>query len=191
MHNPVQKSDEEAWLKLIGGDEEALEFIFKKYFPVLFDYGIKLTGNPEVTRDGIQELFVYIWTRRQNLSAVRSLRAYLLTSLRRSIFKKIRSARNFYPLDTVTESGDPPREVSPEFLFIFRESEQRQKLLIQNALAQLPAKTREALYLKTYQNLSYREIAEVLGITYQVARNYIWQALKRIRAILLEKQEPA
>ncbi len=177
------------WLQMLQGQERALEFIFKKYYPVLYDYGIKISSQPELVRDTIQELFIYIWTHRQALSNVHSVRAYLLTAFRRSFIKKINSSQKIYSIENLNPVKLTGKAFSPEFFVIARETEQIQKKLLQNALSQIPERMREALYLKTYQGLSYQEISEVLGITYQVARNYIWEALKRIRSLILEGQE--
>jgi len=183
------KTDRQIWLQLLTGNETALEHIFKKYFPILFDYGIKLTPRPELVRDSIQDLFIHIWTHRNNLSEVNSVQAYLLTSLRRAVLKKIQTSRKDYSLEVVENLQPTGETFSPEYFMILRETEQQQKELLQDALEKIPIRMREALYLKTYQGLTYQEISEVLGISYQVARNYIWEALKRIRTIILEWQE--
>ncbi len=187
ISNP-NKNDNQIWLRLKKGDENALEFIFKKYFPTLFDYGMKITPQAELVRDSIQELFIYIWTHRKNLSEVHSLRAYLLTSLRRNMLKKIQNSEKMHSIDRTNEAHLFNNMFSPEYFMILHETEEENKKFIRNALRQIPDRIREALYLKTYQGLTYQEIGEVMGITYQVARNYIWEGLKKLRTIILEEQ---
>jgi len=181
-------NDNQIWLRLKKGDENALEFIFEKYFPTLFDYGMKITPQAELVRDSIQELFIYIWTHRKNLSEVHSLRAYLLTSLRRSMLKKRQNSEKMHSIDKTNEAHLFSNLFSPEYFMILHETEEENKKFIRNALRQIPDRIREALYLKTYQGLTYQEIGEVMGITYQVARNYIWEGLKKLRTIILEEQ---
>jgi len=55
---------------------------------------------------------------------------------------------------------------------------------LQQALNKIPSRMREALYLKTYQGLSYKEIAVVMKMSSQVARNYVSEAFHRLRVIV-------
>ena len=59
-----------------------------------------------------------------------------------------------------------------------------QKAALKSAFKQIPERMREALYLKTYQQLTYKEIALIMRVRPQVARNYVSEAFKRLRDIL-------
>ena len=48
--------------------------------------------------------------------------------------------------------------------------------------AEISEREREALYLKTYQDCSYRDISQIMEISEQVARNYVCGALKKLRS---------
>lgn len=51
------QEDRILWRDFKNGSEEALEHIFKTYYPLLYDYGIRLIGDIEMVKDGIQDLF--------------------------------------------------------------------------------------------------------------------------------------
>src|SRR5690606_41672614 len=52
---------------------------------------------------------------------------------------------------------------------------------VRKFLAQLPKRQREALYLRYYENLTYEEIAGVMGLQRQAVANYIQYGLRRLR----------
>ncbi|MDZ7689958.1 MAG: sigma factor [Balneolaceae bacterium] len=84
------------WGKFIDGDLDAWEQIFQRYYSDLYGYGLKLTSRRELTKDAIHQLFVQLWDRRNYLSEVESVKAYLLASLRRSLLKKLNKRRKYY-----------------------------------------------------------------------------------------------
>jgi RNA polymerase sigma factor (sigma-70 family) len=63
--------------------------------------------------------------------------------------------------------------------FHLEEDQQRQSLA--KALNSLPWQQREAIYLRYYNNLSTREIAEIMGIANQTVLNTLYLALKKIK----------
>jgi RNA polymerase sigma factor (sigma-70 family) len=77
-------------------------------------------------------------------------------------------------------------EVSHETFVIINEEDKKKVLQLIAALAKLPNRQREIIYLKYYLNLSYEEICDIMQIQYQVARNQISQAIKTLKSIVGE-----
>lgn len=175
--------DKQLWESLRDGDERALARIFKKYYSILYNYGLKLTTE-EMVRDGIQEIFAYLWEKRTKLSYANSVKAYLLVSLRRHLTnsltrqKKQTNAYKEYYQDQKWEF------FTVEDLLIYEELESSRKKELQAVLDKIPDRMREALYLKMYNSLSYKEIAEIMKVKPQVARNYVSEAFERLRALI-------
>ncbi|NOX37380.1 MAG: sigma-70 family RNA polymerase sigma factor [Calditrichaeota bacterium] len=180
-------SDRHLWERMQSGDPSALEGLFKRHYPFLYDYGVKFSQRPELVRDAIQDLFAYIWERRGQLAEVLSVRAYLMISLRRMLLKKLQRQT---PEDTaidLTQLERPTGAFSPEDFMIYQEKMAEERRIIREGILKIPEKLREALYLRTYQGLSYTEIAYIMDISPQVARNYVSQAFRRLRKLILEK----
>ncbi len=178
------QKERQVWGRLKRGDAKALEFLFRAYYSYLFDYGLKLAREEELVKDAIQELFSYIWEKRRNLSAVDSIKAYLFVSLRRlllSTLSKQRRQKTAHQEFTVEQIADT---FSPEDLMIFAEQEAFEQKRLRCAFEKIPARVREALYLKTYNNLTYKEISEIMNVRPQVVRNYLSEAFRRVRAVL-------
>lgn len=183
MESNHNQEDRNLWECMRGGDDQALATLFRRYYAILYDYGIKLSRQEELTKDGIQDIFAYLWEKRESLSTVDSVRAYLLVSFRRHLLKvlvKQRQCQNSHQ----EFSLDCSEDFFPlEDLIILEEKTEAEKQSLKCALEKIPRRIREALYLKTYDNLTYKEIAKIMNITPQVARNYVSEAFHRLRII--------
>lgn len=179
----IQK-ERQVWARLKKGDAQALEFLFRAYYSYLFNYGVKLAREEELVKDAIQELFSYIWEKRRNLSAVESIKAYLLVSLRRRLLNTLgkqgrqKTAHQEFTMEQIANV------FSLEDLMIFAEQEASEQKRLRSAFKKIPARMREALYLKMYDNLTYKEIAEIMNVRPQVVRNYLSEAYHRLKALL-------
>jgi|Deesub1362B_J571_1020462.scaffolds.fasta_scaffold01728_3 RNA polymerase sigma factor (sigma-70 family) len=176
------QEDRILWRDFKNGSEEALEHIFKTYYPLLYDYGIRLIGDIEMVKDGIQDLFVYLWEKRENLGDVKSIKAYLMVSFRRLLLSK-KDACSRHRQELNHYLGELRGAQMPSFddILVLREIEEQRLARLQQALEKIPRRMKEALYLRVFQELSYAEIAEILNVRPQVIRNYVCQALKKLK----------
>lgn len=169
------------------GDEQALAELFRRHYAGLFDYGVKLSQHAELVKDGIQEIFAYIWEKRQNLAAADSIRAYLFVSLRRHLLKLSQQMHRREASSREFQGEQAAAYFSPEDLLIAKEKEQTQQRVLTQALQEIPPRQREALYFKTFEGLSYREIAAIMNVSPQVARNYVCEAFHKLRDLVAAK----
>lgn len=184
-NNSILNEGEELryWLRIVDGDIETYEYIFKSYYPDLYGYGLKLCGRPELVKDVIQELFVMIWERRAQLDKIYSLKIYLMVSLRRRILKTLYKERR--EIEILYEQNDSPEiHFTAEEIIIRDESLEEQRKEFQEALNSLPPRQKEVIYLRFYNGMSYEEIEEILSINYQSIRNHVHRAIKTLREIL-------
>ncbi|CAG5000023.1 hypothetical protein DYBT9275_02368 [Dyadobacter sp. CECT 9275] len=170
------------WIKLLNGDQAALAFFYERYADWLLKYGLSVHYNREMIRDAVQELFVNIWNRRENLSVPDSVKYYLAISLRRIILKDVINAR----LSTDDFSDD---SVSCLYYENLADEEQEEDMhrKLQDAVRSLPARQQEVIFLRFFEKLSYEEITGITGLDYQILRNTIYRAIKTLRQVLVEK----
>ena len=171
------------WERMRQGEAHALSVLFHEHYALLYDFGMKLTRQQELVKDGIQEVFAYIWERRRDVAAVESVRAYLLVCLRRHLLKVLTRQRQQEAYYERFDGEGQAEHFSPEDLLVIREKEEADRRALKEALLEISPRRREALYLKTYDGLTYREIALIMNITPQVARNYVAEAFQRLREI--------
>jgi RNA polymerase sigma factor (sigma-70 family) len=172
-------SDIELWSAFKGGDREAFSVLFRRFYPLLFQYGGKISRSTEVLEDAIQELFLELWQNPTSHS-LRSVKAYLLQALKFKLYKNFRQ-RTFRTVNEM--DGSLPFELSQDTLMVNKEVNNEQTRKLYEALEQLSPRQREVIYLKIYKGLSYEEVSEVMEINYQVVRNLLCTTLKSFKKI--------
>jgi RNA polymerase sigma factor (sigma-70 family) len=185
--NPTD-DDCHLWDCLRGGDSQALETLFRRYYALLYDYGMKLCHQEDAVKDAIQDVFAYLWERRQTVSAVDCVRAYLLAATRRQLLKSLERQRRRQDIGQQFAADQPVQAFSPEDLVVMQEARDELFAEVSLAITRIPTRLREALYLKTYQGLTYQEVAIVMKVSPQVARNYVSRAFHRLRILLTERR---
>ncbi len=180
-----KKIDDHFYWELIRkSDSAALTILFRKYYVLLFDYALKLTRQQDLAEDAVQEIFVVIWQKRFTLSEVQSVKAFLFASVRNYLLNAIKKNRRLVNHSQSMHEQLPDDAFSPEDMLIFRERKSLRKHALERALNEIPPRQREALYLKVYDGLTYKEIAPIMNVTAQVARNYVSEAYRRLSEIL-------
>lgn len=170
------------WNRLREGDRAAFSWIYRRYIPGLYSYGMKIIRDPDLVEDAIQDLFTDLWRTRSRVGEARSVRYYLFSSLRRKIHRSVKPAAN--PLSE--ESPETGQTILPvESEIIGKEESLQEKARLKAWLKQLPLRQYEALMLRFYQDLSYQEIAVIMNITDQGARNMVQKSLSTLRRLAL------
>lgn len=168
--------------RIAANDLDAFRQLFKTLHPELYGYGIKFCGNSDLVKDQIQEVFLNLWERGESAGKIHSLKTYLLISLRRALLKQLDKER---PYKTIANSKQADYfEFSAAELIIKEEHYRQQHAKLTEALNELSPRLREVIYLKYYNGLSYEEMEQVLGISYQSIRNNIHRALTKLREML-------
>lgn len=177
---------ETIWERFKTGDQEAFAILYNKYVDSLFSYGTKLCKDSFAVKDSLQELFIELFLNRGKLTIrPENLKFYLLLALKRNLIKKLQTNRKFSHEFSLVEF-EP--EYSIEFKIIEEEKKDELSRKVINALAQLPAKQKEAIYLRYNEGLEYEDIAGLLEITVESVRKQVHRALKTVREII--KDEP-
>jgi RNA polymerase sigma factor (sigma-70 family) len=172
--------DQQLWKKLKAGDRDAFEMLFRRYHKDLYRYAAKFCRDKEMAEDQIQNLFLKIWLRRENLGDVTAVKTYLWTSLRRELITEMnRIDKNVDP--DKLENSTSKFSLSAEEFIIKNELTNYRKRQLAKAIDTLTSKQKEILYLRFYEGMSYQEIEDIMDINYQVARNYLYKSLQSLK----------
>jgi RNA polymerase sigma factor (sigma-70 family) len=172
-------SEKEVWLSFQAGSEEAFSFLFHAHYNDLYRYALKIAGNESVAKDAIQELFITLWRSRQRLGAVTAVKPYLMKSLRRDLLRGVPKSRKVHAkLKAFRETNIV---FSAEEITIRDESWAVRKQCLLQQLNHLSRRQREVVYLRYYDDLSYEEISQVMGLNYQSVLNHLHKAMKALR----------
>lgn len=161
----------------MSGNKDAFSALFRRFYPLLFQYGNKILSDPAVVEDAVQELFLEIW-QKPTAQPLHSVKAYLLQAVKFKLYKVFRNQKS---RPTTAMPDDDVFVLSQETLQITAEEHNARTEKIYAALAQLSPRQREVIYLKVIKGLSYEEVSQIMGVNYQVVRNLLCAALKAFR----------
>ncbi|MCE6991162.1 RNA polymerase sigma factor [Dyadobacter sp. CY323] len=175
-------SDAELWSDLVMGSETAFSALFRKYHPGLVNYGKSITMHHNIVGDCIQDVFADIWLYRKTLSTPDSVRAYLLSGLRKRIARKLERDPIFSQCaDIENVEFSAPVTILDEL--ITNEEVRSQVEYLNVLINQLPPRQKEALYLRYHQQLSMEQIADMMQMNYQSVVNLLHRAIKQLRSV--------
>lgn len=176
------QNDIQMWRHLKDGDELAFGKLLKKYFNPLQNYGYKFVKDDEFVKDCVQEVFIEIWQRREKIASPDSVKAYLLSCVRRKVVRegfRQQIIKDEHERNVESKSGD--FDISPEWVMIEQENLLEISEKVNKSISKLPKRQREVLYLQYYQNLNREEIAQIMDINSQSVSNLLQSAFKSFR----------
>ncbi|MFW5761234.1 MAG: RNA polymerase sigma factor [Cyclobacteriaceae bacterium] len=176
-----QKSDEAIWIEFKKGSEAAFLFIYNKYFDTLFKFAFQFSKDQDFIKDCIQDLFVEL-----NLSSVkqvRSIKPYLMVSLKRKILYYQKRASKFIYKNDLLSGYDFQISYSQEDKMIDQQLEDEQKIKMSNAInSVLTSRQREVIYYLYYEKLSVDEIAEIMHLSHRGVQNLSYKAVAILKS---------
>ena len=180
------KTDElsSLWAAIREGDRESLSELFFVSYSWLFNYGYKIVPEAAFVKDAIQELFLTLWEKRDRIDEAQSVRAYMFSSLRRIIFRRMEKKKNRTRRNHTYEENIFKEIYNVEELMIHFETKQERKKELTQALQSLSKRQKEAIYLKFYNGLSNDEIARVMQINTQSVYNHVSKAIHSMQEFI-------
>ena len=173
---PVTSNDAELVTRIIRGDREAFELLFREHYASLVRFAEGLVRSREVAEDTVQEVLFNLWRQRETLRVEESVRAYLFRSVRNRALNHLRNERVRH--EAVPHLvNEAPAAAAGDSRVVEGELEQA----IRNAVAELPPRCREVFELSRAQGLRYSEIAATLGISVKTVETQMGRALKTLR----------
>ena len=179
------EGDAALFSEFLKGNEDAFARIYDIYFPILFHYCIRFTPDRSLIKDVLQDFFLGLLSRRKRLPEVQNPGRYLMVSARRELFRRLTKASRL-PIEAMTgEDYAFHLELSPENALIDKQRGEYQSMHLQDTINGLTARQKEAIYLYYYNNSSYEEIAEIMGLKeVKYARTLVYRALSELRLVL-------
>ena len=160
------------------GDQKAFDTLFRRYYPMLCAYGhrfVELEDAEEIVEDSL----LWIWENRETLVIESSLNSYLFKMVYRRALNKLAH------IDATQRADTRFYEEMQEMLqdTDYYQIEELAKR-IEDAVATLPESYRVAFVMHRFRDMSYKEIAETLGVSPKTIDYRIQQALKQLRVDL-------
>lgn len=159
------------------GSAEAFQILYQKYSQKVYRFCLRMLGSAEQAEDAFQETFIKVYEHRQNFRGT-NFAAWLFTIARHTCLNVIRSRKEAEEFDEVFHASDSPRQTDVGL-----------KEQIDKAISLLPEPLREALLLREYEECTYQEIADILGIDLSLAKVRVYRARIILRKLLKPLQK--
>lgn len=172
-------SEKELWDNFLDGDQAAYNQIVKTYSKQMFNYGFRLCQNEDLIRDCIQDIFLRLWNNRSNIGTTDSIKWYLLKSIKTSV---IREAPKWEKNEILVNDYSFNVEFDVETKLISEFESQHIANKIIAIINQLPARQKEILYLRFYEDMDLSQISALMDISTQSVYNLLQKAYKSFRA---------
>jgi RNA polymerase sigma-70 factor, ECF subfamily len=163
-----------------SGDADAWGELYREFAPAIFRFCRRAMPTREDAEDATMDIFIKVRQKLSQYDASRPFRAWLYTVAANHCWDLLRRRKLRQDLETGDVESMPLEHPDPGQLE--KLMEQRTSQQVRRALDQLPARSRMALVLRYYSDMSYDEIAETLG----VRRTFVGVVLLRARHQLRE-----
>lgn len=183
--NFADMSDHDLWAMFKKGHAGAFHHIYTTQYRILFQFGHRICHDADVVKDAIQDLFLDLRNGKK-ISDTDSIRFYLLKALKIIIQKSLKKKGLHQSLDqTSDQTGAFGIELSDEVKHIHFQVQEEQKNEVERLLSKLTRQQREALYYFYFENMSYQQVADMMGFHHvRSARNLIYKALNSLKVYL-------
>ena len=166
------------------GDQKAFERLFRAFYKPLCQFAFLFLHSKELSEEAVSDVLFNVWMKREQLAPVRNIRAYLYTAVRHQAIDYLRTNPeyvgediNVYELEI--ESSEPTADEMME-----REESHE---LLQKAFNTLPERCRMIARMFYNDQLQYKEIADILGVTRKTVEAQIAIAIHKV-ADFFDKQ---
>ena len=144
----------------------------------LFRLALRITQNRFEAEDVVQETMLKVWKGRSEWDKIDNIEAYCLTVCRNLSLDKMRHMDNqVQNIEQESEPADQSYSANPE-----EQAVQHDRLqLVRQLISQLPEKQRSCMQLRDVEGKSYRDIANIIGISEEQVKVNIFRARQTIR----------
>ncbi|MDN3205263.1 RNA polymerase sigma-70 factor [Algoriphagus sediminis] len=178
----MQDLDQEIFHSIKIGDQKALEMLFHEFYQPLCQYAYSFLQDREDAEEVVQNSFVKIWEKREEIDIQTSAKAYLYRMIRNSCLNEIQHQKVKSQHQELAKMDGPGMEQSSDSIAIHGELEEK----IRQAMEKLPEQCRLIFKLSRFEDLKYKEIAVQLNISVKTVENQMGKALKIMRHELKE-----
>lgn len=165
-----------------SNDELAFEILFRKYYVRLCGFANKFIANSAESEEIVQEVFLNIWKKRDQLKLDNEIRPYLFKSIQNLCFNFLEHKKvtdNYYSVIEVVYKNQAEDFNTYESVL---HTELQAK--VDSAIASLPEQCRKIFQMSRQDGLKYSEIADKLEISVKTVETQMSRALSKLKSEL-------
>ena len=178
-------SDDHLIARTLAGETEAFSILVRRWERPIYGLTLRMLGRDEDARDACQEAFLAAFRNLNKFRGDAKFSSWMYRIALNACHTRLRSSNGLgssYSLDAEDEHGrrldvaDTSTESTPEQMH----REERSQL-VRRALQALPPEMRQVIVMKEYEEMTFAEIAEVLGIPVSTVKSRLYTGLQQMR----------
>jgi RNA polymerase sigma-70 factor (ECF subfamily) len=185
-------TDAEVMLRVKAGDESAFDYLVQKYRRPLVSFMYRMARNAAAAEDLAQEVFLRVYRSRQTYEASAKFTTWLYRIATNLAVNHARDTRHERP--EVTVSLDEPDEetgttldLADSTVTVEESLVRRERMLaIRAKVEALPERQKLAVIMHKYQQMDYKQIADVLKLSESATKSLLFRAYETLREQLKE-----
>ena len=170
-------SDSQLLSLLKEHDQAAFRELYERYWDKLFVTAVHRMGNESEAEEIVQDIFVTLWQRRNELELTASLATYLSVAVKYQVITRLAGLARRKKRDaSLALNALPAAESTTDWL-----SEKELQRQIEQCINNLPEKCRIVFQMSREQHLTNKEIADKLGVSEKTVEGHITKAIRTLR----------
>jgi RNA polymerase sigma-70 factor (ECF subfamily) len=182
--NNCYHTTDQLWTAIRQGDEKAFELLYNNTALSLTNQAYSILKDRELVKDILQDVFVSLYLRRHELPTDVNIVGYLTNAVRYKVSTHLRDQLTHSTHHTAILQQAQQAVLSQSIPYEQRELKNR----IRAGIETLPEKCRQAFMLAHYGSMSYKDIAQEMGISVKTVEKHIRKALQVLRKELSEEK---
>lgn len=170
--------------RMMEDDNRAFDELMKHYYNKLYRIAYLISGNYSDSEDILQETFVLCWFNRKKIRKPEYFEYWLIKTLTREAWRFCRSRKREQPVEEVF--SEEMREDSSAADVVIKDS---QNLELYQAIKKLPVKQRTVVVLYYFNEMSTKEIANVMGCLDGTVKSRLYTARNNLKNVLSDEQQ--
>lgn len=159
--------------RLVRGDESALEDVYDRWSALVHTYALRALGDAHDAEDVTQQVFVAAWRSRHTLTPSASALPAWLIGIARHKVADVRASRARDAHRAEAAAAVPMTEAVEQSA----DEEVTERLVVRQAVDELPDPRRTIVMLAFWQGLSHTEIAESVGLPLGTVKSHVRRGL--------------
>jgi RNA polymerase sigma-70 factor (ECF subfamily) len=162
----------------MGSHKQNIENAYKEYSDAIFRYCLFKLSDREKALDLVQDTFTRVWQYVQKGNEIENMKTFLYTTARNLIIDEYRKKKSF-SLDSLMEQGLDPQIEIEEALYTSFDVDR-----VLGCVKQLPENYSSIIVMRYVNDLSVKEIAEIMNETENVVSVRIHRGLSKLRMLV-------
>lgn len=164
-------------------DELAFEKVYRQYFIRLFRFCFSIVHQKEAAEEIVNDVFLYLWKRREQSGDIRNLEAYLYIATKNLSLNYLRDNHFLHVVDISEQIGQYIKlEVTPGSMMESAETIRQ----LQTAIDELPPRCKLIFKLIKEDGLKYKDVATLLNISVKTVEAQLAIAMKKIAVLFIQ-----